>query len=300
MLGQWSDSTLTSLVTDKGLAIHFFKCTCKSTDVQQLFQVYGAAEFKETIFRDCGPAKQRECIAGDLTSKCGALEFVNGRARNVCTDNQIGSTPREYLFDSRTPEHGLVVVIRDANGNVLGCAPLEMVAPLQGRAQFRTLTAFGDFLFWQNGPDDRTYVRAHVTGLRGMDFAVRVFENAPMGMMHPCDQDELGAVWSKPGGEFFQPGGGGAIGNLDDLLVLEEDQQSLRTTVSTAFLPLFGPYSILDRGLGFVNNEGEVVACAPIMRQEEYPPGEFASLLGFQDQNNPPLPEVVIPTLPTP
>lgn len=183
-----------------------------------------------------------------------------------------------------------MVVIRNSSGNVLGCAPLEMPAPLQGRAQFRTFTVFGDFLFWQHGPDDRTYVRAHVTGLRGRDFDLVVFENAPTEAQHPCDKAQLGSVWSKPGGEFLQPGDGGAIGNLDSLLVLEEGQQSLRTTASTAFLPLFGPYSILDRGIGLVNENGVVEACAPIMRQAEYPPGEFASLLGYQDENNPPLP----------
>lgn len=222
---------------------------------------------------------------------------MEGRARLLCTDNQIGSIPREYLFDERHPEHALVVVIRDAAGVPLGCAALEMPAPQLGRAQFRTLSAFGDFFFWQNGPDDRTYVRAHVTGLRGADYSLRIFEKA-VEMTHPCDLDALGNVFSKPGGEFIQPGSSltndaGVIGNLDALLILEDGQQSLRTTVSSSSLPLFGPYTILERTLGLVNEEtGIVEACGVIMRQAPYPQGELASLLAYQDLNNPPLPEV--------
>lgn len=190
------------------------------------------------------------------------------------------------------------MVIRDDAGAMLGCAQLALVDPLQGRAQFRSLTTFGDFLFWQNGPDDRTYVRAHLTGLRGTDYSLRIFTNK-LEMGEPCNPDTLGDVVSKQGGEFILPGNtptndGGSIGNLDALLQLVDGQQSLRTTVSSAFLPLFGPYSVLDRTLGLVNEEtGVIEACGTIMRQAEYPLGEFASLSGYQDINNPPLPEVM-------
>jgi hypothetical protein len=236
-----------------------------------------------------------------LSAKCGDLNFVEGRARNLCTDNQIGSIPRHYLFDENDPQHALMVVIRDTDGTPLACAALEMPAPLSGRAQFRTLTVFGDFLFWQNGPDDRTYVRAHLTGLRGRNYALRIYENAVSDSnKHPCNLTELGDVFSKTGGNFIQPGlvltnDAGPIGNLDALLPLEVGQESLQITSSSAFHPLFGPYTILGRTLGLFNMDtGEVEACSTIMRQTEYPPGEIASLLGYQDLNNPPLPEVML------
>lgn len=271
----------------KVLAYNFHALCC---------QIFGATGYKDHLF-NCGLNNQRECIIGDLSSKCGDLEFVNGRARLLCTDNQLGSIRRDYLFDKRHPEHALMVVIRDNEGRPLGCAVLEMPAPQLGRAQFRTLSVFGDFFFWQNGPDDRTYVRTHLTGLRGTDYSLRIFENTAI-MTHPCDLDELGNVFSKQGGEFILPANlltndAGAIGNLDSLLVLVEGQQSLRTTVSSSFLPLFGPYTILGRTLGLVNEEtGVVEACNTIMRQEDYPQGELASLLAYQDLNNPPLPVV--------
>lgn len=248
----------------------------------------------------CEQTNQRECIIGDLSGKCGDLEFVDGRARALCTDSQLGTIPIDYLFDKQNPENALLVVLQDDAGELLGCAPLQMSAPLTGRAQFRTLTVFGDFLFWQNGPDDRTYVRTHLTGLRGTDYSLRIFTEK-VEMYQECDPETLGNVLSKQGGEFILPGNtatndAGSIGNLDSLLTLEADQQFLRTTVSTSSLPLFGPYTILDCTLGLVNEEtGVIEACGAIMRQADYPQGELASLFGYQDLNNPPLPEVMNP-----
>lgn len=219
----------------------------------------------------------------------------------VCSDSQLGTVPPEYLFDKRDPESALLVVVRDASGAVLGCSQLESVAPQVGRTQIRTRTIAGDFVFWQTGPDDRTYVRAHVTGLRGRNYALRVYTNMVEGNKE-CTPENLGDVFSKPGGEFVLPGNlngpptndASSIGNLDALLTLEEGQKSLRTTVTSSFLPLFGPYSIQERTLGLLNEmTGKVEACGVIMRDAEYPPSEVASLQGFQDQNNPPLPEIV-------
>ena len=176
------------------------------------------------------------------------------------------------------------------------CAQLELSEPLQGQAQFRTNTIFGDFLFWQVSPDDRTYVRTYLTGLRGVDYSLRVYTNE-IGLGDTCDDETLGDVFSKPGGEFVIPGDtltndAGSVGNLDSLLPLEDGQESLRVTEASSFLPLFGPYSILDRTLALVNEEtGEIVACGPIVRQAEYPVAELASLSGYQNVNNPPLPD---------
>lgn len=259
-------------------------------------QVYGSFSYSDALFT-CNRNNQRECIIGDLTGKCGNLDFVDGRARSVCTDNQIGSIPRTDLFDGRHPEHALIVAIRDAGGMLLGCSPLTLAPPLQGRAQFRTLTIFGDFLFWQNGPDDRTNVRTYLTGLRGTDYSLRVFAEK-VEMNEPCDPALLGSVTSRQGGEFILPGDtptndAGRIGNLDALLMLNAGQNSLRTTTTTSFLPLFGPHTILNCTLGLFNEEtGVIEACAAIMNQEEYPPEELASLMGFQSDNNPPLPDI--------
>lgn len=210
-----------------------------------------------------------------------------------CTDSQIGSTPRSYLFDDVHPEHSLVVAIREADGSPLGCAQLEMVQPLTGRTQFRTTGGiFGDFLFWQTGPDDRTYVRAHVTGLRNDDYSLRIYEEA-LEMGEPCTFAALGNVLTRMNGEFFLPpdAASGTLGSLDALIPLD-NVQFFRDTVSTNNLPLFGHNSILDHTLVLVRDPDPetIVACGNIMRQLDYPQGELASLQGYQDANNPPLP----------
>lgn len=220
------------------------------------------------------------------------LTFVDGRAHSFCSDSQIGSIPRSYLFDDVHPQHSLVLAIRDPDGTALGCAQLEKVKPLTGRTQFATTGGiFGDFLFWQTGPDDRTYIRAHVTGLRNDDYSLRIYENALMGQ--ECTFNVLGDVLSRMNGEFFLPpdAESGGLGNLDALIPLD-NVQFFRDTVSTNSVPLFGHNSVLDHTLVLVRetNPETIVACGDIMRQMEYPRGEIASLQGYQDANNPPLP----------
>ena len=254
-------------------------------------QVFGSESYIDAEFT-CSMTNHRECILGDLSSKCGRLFFVDGRARIACSDSQLGVVPRHYIFNEDIPDHALLAVIRDGDGVAVACAQFEMVAALVGRSMFRSLTTFGDFYFWQQGPDDRTYIRAHLTGLNGVDYALRIFE----GESDTCDITELGSMIFRQGGDFIIPSVEGSttlLGNLDDLFTLEDGQQSLRTTVSTAFLPLFGPHTILQNTLALVEEQtGHIEACAKIERQAEYPPGELASLIGFQDINNPPLPPV--------
>lgn len=234
-----------------------------------------------------------------MDRKCGPLEFVDDRAHQFCTDSQLGTVPRSYLFDENNPSNALLVAIRDEDSNLLGCAPLGMISPLTARAQLRYSSVYGDFLFWQSGPDDRTYVRVHLTGLNGNDFSLRIYCN-PIPTAG-CDIDALGEIFSKPGGEFFQAitedsqltNDGGLTGSLDVLLPLPPGQISLRTTTSSSYLPLFGPYSIMGKTLALVREDtNRVVACSAIMLQDEYPQGELSSLLAYQDLNNPPLPVI--------
>lgn len=223
------------------------------------------------------------------------------RARVCCTDCQLGAVPRTYLFNEQNPSAALVVVIRDENSTILGCSQLEMIPPVSARTQLRYSSVFGDFLFWQTGPDDRTYVRVYLTGLNGRDFSLRIYTN-PVQMGDTCDEQTLGAIFSKPGGEFILPrapnapltSDAGSIGALDVLLPLPPGQISVRNTTSSSFLPLFGPYSIVGKTLALVlEDTNRIVACNPIMRQGGYPQGELASLLAYQDLNNPPLPSAI-------
>ena len=242
---------------------------------------------------DCSRAKQRECPLGALSQKCGDLVFDDRRARNYCTDTSIGTSPRTYLVDENYPNDRGTVVVTDTNNVPLGCATLELVQPVLARAQFRgDGLIYGDFLFWQYGPDDRTYVRSSLTGLRDENHALRIFSG------DRCDR--TGPVFTRPNPVYRPPFSGtpthdvNDIGNLDTLLPLEPKQRSLRTTVSSSSLPLFGPFTVVGKTLGLVDEDtNRIVACGPIMRENDYPTGELASLLGYQTANNPPLPPIM-------
>lgn len=258
------------------------------------FQIFGSSNVEGD---DHGPKfncrdQQRECRIGDLTGKCGTLDFTDDRTHTLCIDSQLGTVPRHYLVDQVPPAHSLVLAIRDANGIALGCSALEIVKPLVARAQFRGVYGFGDFYLWQTGPDDRTYVRAHITGLdRRENYRLRIYENALM-MSQECTFEALGNVVSRQNGEFLLPGDvpSGCLGNLDTLVPLRQ-VTSFRDTVTTSSLPLFGHNSILGNTIALIReSDNKFVGCGTIMRQEGFPRSQFASLQGFQDENNPPLP----------
>lgn len=242
---------------------------------------------------------QRECRAGDLTSKCGPLNFVNGTAEATCSDNQLGTIPRSYIFDELDPRGRLTVRIGDGTpaDGPLGCATLEKIVPQTARAQFRTNTIFGDFLFWQTGPDDRTFVRAHLTGLnRNRNYSLRIYQGERM-MGQPCASIGSRALFRRTGRIASLPLGDRltndacVTGNLDSVLPIPIGSNSLRTTQSSSFHPLFGPFTLVGNTLALINDDTNmVIACANIMREPDYPQGRHASLIGYQNLDNPPLP----------
>lgn len=239
---------------------------------------------------------------GDMTSKCGPLVFFNNRARICCTDNQLGSVPRTYLFDKNFPNDILTVVIGDeSTTGCLGCSTLEMIRPVVARAQFRFhLTGFADLYFWQTGPDDVTNVRAHITGLdTNDDYSLRIFTN-PAEPMGNCSAALLGPMISRPGSVVSTPPNPNILtddmcdlGNLDAIVPIDLGTPAVRLSTKTNFLPLFGPFSVVGNSVGlFRLRDSMIVGCATIMRQEAYPQGELASLLGYQDIDNRPIPPV--------
>ncbi len=266
-----------------------------------VLQVVGSSNFQTQLY-DCGPDKQRECPIGGLSLKCGTLDFVDSRARSFCSDNGLGSIPRTVLFDENNPQDRFSIVIGEASGGpgILGCAALELISPLHAKTELRTSTIRGLFDFWQNGPDDRTNIRADLTGLDDEDYSLRIFRDPapPMGMA--CG--DLGGVFQRNGGVITSAVNPNCpltrdsciTGNLDSIFPLERGQRSFRMTVSTSTLPLFGPYTIIGRSLGLVlESTNEIIACSTIMLEQGAPQGELASILGYQDFNNPPLPAFV-------
>lgn len=262
------------------------------------YQVYGSKSYVEEDF-SCSMEKQRECIIGDLTRKCGPLNFENRRAHVFCTDSQLGTISRSQLFDEKNINQRLIVRIGQSNGSALhlGCAALNLAKPRTATARFRTSTITGDFHFYQDGPDDRTYIRPYLIGLnRRGPFSLRIFQG--MGTeSDPCNATLLGNVISRPGGAFTNPVAMGGIqtsdscvlGNLDAILPIEDEATSLRKATSTSNLPLFGPYSIIGRTIALVRADNTIAACGPIECPECSVGGRYNSLLGYQELNNPPL-----------
>ena len=231
--------------------------------------------------------RQRECIIGDLTSKCGALDFEGGsRARAFCADSQLGTVNFASL-------NGLVVhIFRDGNISV-GCAPLQTVQPLRAEASFREFTVVGNFIFYQDGPNDETFIKAFLTGLprSGVPYSLRIYSGVGTES-NPCGATELGSIYDVPNRALFTSGNGVLtpdgcrLGNLEGVLPIESNQ-AIQRTVSTS-IPLFGPFSVIGRTLAVVNGMNDIVACAPIKNScTTCPLQSYNSILGYQDLNNP-------------
>ena len=258
-------------------------------------QVFGSASYDSADF-SCSMARQRECAIGDLTSKCGPLNFEGIRAHLFCTDTQLGTISSSLLLDKKNFEHRLTLRIGENDGSAdhLGCASLELAEPRTATANF--FTPAGSFQFWQNGPDDRTFIRASLTlNSRRGPYSLRILEgSAPSS--DPCNATLLGNIYTRPEGAFTLPVEMGGLitsdscvlGVLDSIFPLD-GVTSLRSDASTSFLPLFGPYSIIGRTLVLVRGDNTIAACSPIVCPGCTRGGESNSLLGYQNLNNPPL-----------
>ena len=253
-------------------------------DYVSVLQVYGSAAYNPADF-SCGTTKKRGCIIGDLTSKCRPLNFEGDRARAFCADEQLGTVNFDGLA-------GLIVRIGDGN-RTIGCAPLKNVPPLRAVASFRGFTEVGDFVFYQDGPDDETYIKAFLTGLpmRGVPYSLRIYEGVGTES-DPCNIAQLGSIYRVPGRALFTSGSGvltrdGCIlGNLEGVLPIESNQD-IRSTVSSS-LPLFGPFSVIGRTLALVSGTNNIVACSVIKNScTTCTPQMFNSILGYQNLNYP-------------
>lgn len=241
-------------------------------------------------FEGCGPKTQRLCAIGDLTRKCGNLTFENdGRGRTFCTDNQLGSIPCSYLYDEKAGQE-TSLVLRDPDGTIIGCSRIGPPVPPQvATCTFHDYRFYGDFLFYQNSPVDRTHIKTYLTGVNGEDGYSLVIREGETPDDYNCDV--LGPILGTggPGEPFFPvPRGGvktgdaGALGSLGGILDIENGE-SLRVKAVTYYVPLYGQCSVIGNSLVLVGPNGERVACCTITRTSQYSNQEIASLLGNQN-----------------
>lgn len=251
-------------------------------------------------FDRCSPQFQRECHIGNLTGKCGPLQLRNGRIRACCTDEQLGTIPFNKISE-------LSLAIQGANGapNVIACASAQPIDPECAIVTFmssRRMGLFGNLLFYQSDPNDRTFVRTYVTGLRQVNASFVIRENpVPDPMPDParpgytiqsdCSNTSLGPIIMRPGAPVIGvppgtdvTGDTVILGNLGPKLTIPPGSQNYRVTASSSYLPLFGPYNITGHSLVLVRDDtGEPWACGTINRWHPFPERLVASLTGYQE-----------------
>ena len=221
--------------------------------------------------------------------------------RACCTDEQLGTIAENTL--SR-----LSLAIQDANGgfNVIACESAQPINPECALVTFqssRTRGIFGNLLFYQDDPNDRTFVRTYVTGLRQENASFIIRENpVPAPVEDPtrpgykirsnCSNTTLGPIIMRPGAPVVgvppsgsdQTGDTVILGNLGPKLTIPAGSQSYRETASSSYLPLFGPYNITGHSLVLVQDDtGEPLACGTIERWHPFPERLVASIAGYQE-----------------
>lgn len=250
-----------------------------------LLQVYG---FQSGFgYPGCNTRNQRACAVGQLSAKCGPISIVSGHGRLFCTDNQLGSIRTSDLFNKQRSQP--VSVVLDDGGLVIACGEVEGLQPQVAQVEFKSPTIFGQITFYQASPNDRTYARTYITGIGNKNVSLAIFTNGD----GTCDQARNAAILRKPGSSttiigrpigVVKTGDAVVLGNLSTKLNIPPNVQSYRVTTSTAYLPLFGPYSIANNTLALVDANGALLACGAIKRQNDYPTGLAASILGYQNE----------------
>ena len=256
-------------------------------------QIYYGQEIN-VDYSECSAQKQRACPVGDLSRKCGQINFINGRARLFCTDNQLGSIRTSDLVNKQASQP-VSVAFTDAaslSAPILACGELEAVQPQVARVEFQSANRVinGQIVFYQASPNDRTYARTYVTGLRGMNVRMEIRVNGD----GTCTSVSGASLLRKPGSSTtiigrpvgaVKTGDAVVLGNLSTKLRIPPGSQSYRVTTSTPYLPLFGPYSVVGNTLVLTDANGQELACGLIVRWNDYPTGLAASILGYQNQN---------------
>ena len=212
---------------------------------------------------------------------------MNGRARLFCTDNQLGSIRTSDLVNKQASQPVSVTILDGAA--ISACGELEAAQPQVARVEFKNSVINGQIAFYQASPNDRTYARTYVTGLRRMNVTMEI----RAGGDGTCASVDGGSLLRKPGSSraigrpvgVVKTGDAVVLGNLSTKLRIPPGSQSYRVTTSTPYLPLFGPYSIVDNTLVLTNANGQELACGLIVRWYDYPSGLAASILGYQNEH---------------
>ena len=258
-------------------------------------QVYGndthTDEIHHGAFRGCSRDNPRECPAGDLTTKCGALtpEVFDDvlRYRAFCHDDQLGLLSKSQLENTILVFHDAITLA------VVECTTWSKINQLCARVNCIKRPRINmDVLFFQSDPNDRTHVRSYITGLDQEKAYLQVRQD-PVSDTSMC---EAGGIYDKPRNALLSNSHVGdkptgdvlPVGVLEYKITSPRGRESVVKQDTTSWLSLFGPFSIIGRSLALTDENGVPVACCNIMPVEDPSPELINSVLGYQEQTNRP------------
>lgn len=160
---------------------------------------------------------------------------------------------------------------------------MEPVQPRVAYAKLNTSIINGNIFFYQASPNDRTYARIDIRGLRRQNVSLAIYSNGDGS----CNN--LGTLLRKPGPSTtiigrpvaaVKTGDAVVLGNLSPKLSIPPESQSYRVTTSTPYIPLYGPYSVVSNTLALLDANHQPLACGAI-RQLNDVEGIGESILGY-------------------
>ena len=199
----------------------------------------------------CSRTYHRTCYLGDLTTKCGPLQFKNNWIRTQCTDNQLGLVPYSTL-------DRLAVSI--GSYWIEDCANLNEQMPTGAYVNFWLVGVFVILVFSQLSQYDPTLYRSHVVGLNGQAGDIVVYDGSDPNIdFNTCSH--LGNVLDHPGRSLVaNPSTCDqySVGELGQKMGGVRGKTNLHTQGLSSNIPLTGPVNILDKPITVLFKNGSV------------------------------------------
>jgi Cu/Zn superoxide dismutase len=223
----------------------------------------------------CGsttPALQMECEIGDLSNKGAPFNVgVNRVIQQFYSDTDLpllsAASPDDFLINDRST----VIHMANLGGPRIGCANLTTYQPLEAVARFNENGLTGSIQFYQRSPYDSTQVFVNLKGLGSgtAGYHVHVYPVGPEDSPDRCANRYTGGHLNPTGitmagttSDQFE------VGDLSGKFGSLSGQNDFYREYVDPNIPLFGPFSILDRSLVIHEDDadGTRFVCSNIQR----------------------------------
>ena len=203
-------------------------------------------------YSNCSPSNQTACEIGDLTGKGSQLNFTNGRTVSFYTDTELPL--RVNGLGETILRRSVVIHARNAGAARIGCANLIEYTPRVAVARFEEDGVTGQIAFKQSSPFSPTTIRVQLSGLTSMADGYHVHE-------FPIDEATQGSSKCTAAGDHFNPRNvvrnssspatldAYEVGDLSGKFGGLMGQDTINSTYSDPYLPLFGTESIVGRSI---------------------------------------------------